>query len=211
MHLFIEQLWTNPPEFFGIALLVVFSISCHEFMHAYAALKLGDDTAARAGHLTLNPFRQMGPWSLVMFAFFGLAWGQVPVNRANLRGRGGCVLVSLAGVTANLVLAVLFALLTAAVAKMLPGESKFACGMFAYGSALNFTLLALNLLPVPGLDGWAALDALFPRLRRQDSEWVKGTFFVLFMLALLGIRYLFALGWAAAAVTVQLFLACFFP
>ena len=210
MHLFIEQLWTNPPEFFGIALLVIFSISCHEFMHAYAALKLGDDTAARAGHLTLNPLRQMGPWSLVMFAFFGLAWGQVPVNRANLRGRGSRVLVALAGVSANLVLAVLFALLTAAVAK--GGERfKFACWMFACGSSLNFTLLLLNLLPIPGLDGWAALDAFFPRLQRQDSELVKGAFFVLFMLALLGIRYLFALGWAATAVTVQLFLACFFP
>ena len=59
MGMFITKLWTEPQEFFLIVLVVVFSICLHEFCHAYAALLLGDSTAADRGHLTLNPLKQM--------------------------------------------------------------------------------------------------------------------------------------------------------
>ena len=111
MSLFIQQLWENPPFFFAVAIIVIFSICCHEFMHAYIALKEGDPTAADAGHLTLNPFRQMGLWSLIIFAFFGLAWGQVPVRHDRMRHRHGPPLVAVAGPATSLALAVGFTVL----------------------------------------------------------------------------------------------------
>lgn len=109
--LFIQQLWENPQFFFAVAIIVIFSICCHEFMHAYIALREGDTTAADAGHLTLNPFRQMGLWSLIMFAFFGLAWGQVPVRHDLMRHRHGPALVAFAGPATNLALAFGFTML----------------------------------------------------------------------------------------------------
>ena len=52
MNLFITYLWRAPQFFFAVAILVIFSVTCHEFFHAWCALKLGDSTAADAGHLT---------------------------------------------------------------------------------------------------------------------------------------------------------------
>ena len=85
--MFIKTLFEDPRTFATILLMVVFSISLHEFCHAYAALKMGDSTAADRGHLTMNPFRQMGWISLLMLVFIGIAWGQVPVNPENLTTR----------------------------------------------------------------------------------------------------------------------------
>ena len=86
-RIFITALWQDPYWFFCASFLVVFSICCHEFMHAWVALKEGDPTAADEGHLTLNPIKQMGIYSLILLALFGIAWGQVPVNPANFRSR----------------------------------------------------------------------------------------------------------------------------
>ena len=66
--MFIRYMWLDPRLFFSAVLIVVFSVCCHEFMHAFVALRMGDDTAARRGHLTLNPFKQMGWLSLLMSA-----------------------------------------------------------------------------------------------------------------------------------------------
>lgn len=175
--MFIRYLWLDPRLFFTVVLLVVLSVCCHEYMHALTALKMGDDTAARLGHLTLNPFRQMGLWSLVLLLFVGIAWGQVPVNPANFRSRAGRVLTSLAGPLTNLVLWLAFSLLAFAVFKR--GANDFATGMLTYGAVLNFVLFVFNLLPVPGLDGFNVLAEFFPGLLRRDSEVVKGAFFML--------------------------------
>ena len=85
--MFIARLIENPRVYAPLALIVIFSICAHELMHAWTALKQGDDTAARLGHLTLNPLKQMGVVSLVMFAFVGVAWGAVPVDPSRMRRR----------------------------------------------------------------------------------------------------------------------------
>ena len=107
MGLFITKLWTAPQEFFLIALIVVFSICLHEYCHARCALLMGDPTAADRGHLTLNPFRQMGLFSLVMFLVAGIAWGMVPVDPEKARSRypWGPAAIALAGPAANFALA----------------------------------------------------------------------------------------------------------
>ena len=106
MNIFVQNLFTNPLYFWLVTLSVIPSICLHEYSHAQTALWMGDDTAASHGHLTLNPFRQMGWISLIMFLIIGIAWGAVPVNRNNLTRRGA-VLVSLSGPLMNLFLAVL--------------------------------------------------------------------------------------------------------
>jgi len=178
--MFISMLWESSRKFATIMFLVTFSVCCHEFMHAFVALKMGDDTAARCGHLTLNPLKQMGIISLLMMIFIGIAWGQVPVNRANFRSRAGVVLTALAGPLTNLALWMIFIILCLAT-RML-SANDFAVEMLAYGAMLNMVLFIFNLLPIPGLDGFNVLIEFFPRLFRRDSEVVKGAFILMVIL-----------------------------
>ena len=119
MSFFISYLGQDPLYYFSWVLAVMFSICVHEYAHAAVALRLGDDTAAREGHLSLNPFVQMGGSSIFMLLIIGIAWGAVPVNRARLRGRVmGEALVSLAGPLANLALALVFSFLAVSVGRI---------------------------------------------------------------------------------------------
>ena len=94
--MFIEYFTTNP----GFAItwigIVMFSICLHEYAHAATALKLGDDTAANEGHLTLNPMIQMGLMSIIFLFIIGIAWGSVPVDERRLRGKYGPAIVAVA-------------------------------------------------------------------------------------------------------------------
>ena len=175
--MFINMLFDSPRMFVTILFLVVFSVCCHEFMHAFVALKMGDDTAARCGHLTLNPLKQMGLFSLIMLLFIGIAWGQVPVNRANFRSRAGIVLTTLAGPLTNLALWIIFIMLCLITG--LNTDNQFAASMLAYGAMLNFVLFVFNLLPIPGLDGFNILIEFFPGLFRRDSEVIKGAYLLM--------------------------------
>jgi Zn-dependent protease len=85
--MFIQQALTDPFLYFGWITFVVFSICCHEYAHAYTALRFGDDTAARNGHLTLNPLVQMGLQSLIVLALFGLAWALFRLIRSRYAAR----------------------------------------------------------------------------------------------------------------------------
>src|SRR5512137_2480723 len=108
MNFFVSSLAQDPFYFFSWVGIVAFSICFHEYAHASMALKRGDDTAAKLGHLTLNPMVQMGPMSIVMLLLIGIAWGAVPVNPGRLRTRADAALVSFAGPAANLLLSLLF-------------------------------------------------------------------------------------------------------
>ena len=190
MNLFITSLWRDPRLFFTVAVLVVLSICTHEFMHAWAALKAGDDTAARNGHLTFNPLKQMGLFSLVLFCFFGLAWGRVPVNPQNMRGKYAPALVAFAGPLANIVLSQIFILLTYICYKAHLGDD-FTVNMLFYGANINIVLFVLNMLPVPGFDGYSIICNMFPKFLRESSEAVRGTVFLLIMLLFVFFNKLF--------------------
>ena len=79
--IFITSLFSDPEYFWCVTLAVIPSICLHEYFHAQVAFWCGDDTAAHYGHLTLNPLRQMGWISLVMFFILGIAWGMVQRDR----------------------------------------------------------------------------------------------------------------------------------
>ena len=101
MNFFITNLYRDPLLFFSVIVAVGFSVCVHEFFHAWIAKKCGDNTAAQAGHLTLNPLKQMGIISIIMLLLLGFCWGSVPVNNAVLSKRQR-IAVSLAGPGANL-------------------------------------------------------------------------------------------------------------
>jgi Zn-dependent protease len=196
---FIEKLFTNPQVFFELSLIVVFSVCCHEFAHAWTALRQGDPTAAEAGHLTLNPMKQMGAMSLLMLALIGIAWGQVPVNPARMRHRWSHALVAFAGPAMNLLLCGLFAL-GCAVATRLNGTEN-AVQFFALGTIMNMLLFILNIMPVPPLDGWTVVSGLFPNLSLEKSEFLKGMSLTLFILIFVFISKL-----TAAAILISGFI-----
>jgi len=190
MNFFIENLWRNPAFFWSTAVIVIFSICCHEFAHARAALYFGDRTAADNGHLTLNPLRQMGMWSLIMFAMVGIAWGQVPVDHRQMRHRYGPAAVAFAGPLTNLLLAIVFCVLTA-LGLQYAGSNHFGVNMLFSGALINLLLFMLNMLPVPGFDGWVILVTFFPRILFHNSEIVKGSFLVILMLVFVFIEQLY--------------------
>ena len=179
--MFITTLFSSPRIFAATALIVIFSICVHEFMHAFTALKLGDPTAADAGHLTMNPFKQMGLWSLITLALIGIAWGQVPVNEANLPGKPRKLAVALAGVAANLFLSIVFTIGCFFTVENMP-EHQFAAQMLYFGAVINIILLVINLLPIPGFDGWRVLTLFWEPKNNFSSEFVNGTIFVVIMI-----------------------------
>ena len=139
---------------------VIVSICLHELGHGVAAIWEGDDTPRITGHMTFNPLVHMGGVSLIAFLLIGFAWGLMPVNPQNFRhGRKGDAIVAAAGPAVNLILALI--LLTAAgiVSAVLLGKDEspeWAMHLqlfLATGGWLNLVLLALNLLPIPPLDG----------------------------------------------------------
>ena len=150
MHFFIQYLWENPKFFLSWMLFVVFSVCLHEFVHAYVALKEGDDTAARLGHLTLNPFKQMGIFSLIMLVFIGFCWGAVPVDPRNFKRKRSDLYVSLAGPLTNLGLFLVFGLIAGLAFKFFPeylegDKGKFFVSMFFQGSLMNMVLFIFNM------------------------------------------------------------------
>lgn len=162
------------PQFF-VTILVTFviAITVHEFMHAWTAWMLGDDTARLLGRISLNPVVHFDPIGALMFLFIalglpGLAWGRpVPVNDYRLRpvgkfGRqGSMALVALAGPASNLVLGAFAAGLLHVAA--LTGQRLGAAEEFLWIFMLvNFSLVAFNMIPLPPLDGSRILAAILP-------------------------------------------------
>ena len=160
---------------FIVPILITFlvAITVHEFMHAWTAWQLGDDTARLLGRVSLNPVVHFDPVGALMFmliaiGFPALAWGRpVPVNDYRLRplgrfGRqGSMALVSLAGPLSNVVLGA-----CAAIALRVADQSRVALGVVGdflwIFMVINFSLAAFNMIPVPPLDGSRILTALLP-------------------------------------------------
>jgi Zn-dependent protease len=158
--------------------VVVPSIILHEVSHGFVANAFGDDTAKRAGRLSLNPIVHVDPVGtlivpalLVLSSYGVFGWAKpVPVNVGRLRSpRKQGVLVSLVGPFVNLVLAAVFAELFIHVARpnlvpnsALPQWSTFAQVLF-FGGVVNIFLFVFNMIPVPPLDGSVLFERLLPR------------------------------------------------
>ncbi|MCZ7526025.1 MAG: site-2 protease family protein [Acidimicrobiia bacterium] len=168
--------------FFGC---LVVAVIFHEISHGLAALAFGDDTAKRAGRLTLNPVPHIDPFGSIVLPAMGaltglpvIAWAKpVPVSPGRLRNpRRDMLVVSLAGPFTNFLLMGVAAL---AVRSMLGGGGFVGLDLGDRGSELlvdvlfafavvNLFLGVFNLLPIPPLDGSALLERVLPR------EWLPG-------------------------------------
>jgi Zn-dependent protease len=167
-----------------VAPVLLFSVIAHEIAHGYAALRQGDSTALDAGRLTWNPARHIDLYltillPLIMLTGSWIAGGggpviggakPVPVDPRNYRHpRRGDIIVSLAGVATNLLVALLCALLIVLVglvgrtADGLLETLGILQAMFIIGILLNMGLIAFNLLPIPPLDGSHVMKYLLPR------------------------------------------------
>ncbi len=215
--LFIQTLFKNPT--YGILWLVavVFSICCHEYAHARVALWQGDSTAADEGHLTLNPLKQMGPMSLVMLLFLGLAWGAVPVSKNRMRHPYSDALVSFAGPCTNLLLSlvsgILFSVCIIAFSEgglsattemfrnhglggvfyLIP-KGNIPILFFQQMTILNIALFILNMLPLPILDGFHIFNYFFPNKLNFNSELAKGALLLLLFVVFFAGDWLFSAG-----------------
>jgi len=170
------------------ALPVLFAITVHEVAHGWVARRLGDPTAYMMGRLTLNPIKHIDPVGTVAVPLmlivlgsmtgnpFVFGWAKpVPVTWENLRHpKRDMALVAAAGPGANLVMALLWALLMKLGILLGEGAAWVALPLLYMGFAgitINLVLMVLNLLPLPPLDGGRVVAGLLPgRLSYQFSR-----------------------------------------
>lgn len=158
----------SPSVLISRLLILVIALSFHEFMHAFVADRLGDDTPRLMGRLTLNPLAHLDPIGSLMLILVGFGWAKpVQVNANNLKrnSSAGMMWVSLAGPGANLFLAILGAIplrfgLVPLIAGggILPTLHDF---LLTFVN-INLLLMIFNLIPVAPLDGEKILEFFLP-------------------------------------------------
>lgn len=173
------------------AIPVLLAITLHEAAHGYAARHFGDATAAVMGRLSLNPLRHIDPIGTVVMplilyfltngAFvFGYA-KPVPVDSRNLRHpKQDMLWVAFAGPASNLAMAAAWAA-GAALMITLSFQEPFFYEMARAGILVNFVMAALNLFPLPPLDGGRMLVAVLPYAQARALSRIEpyGFFIVL--------------------------------
>lgn len=184
----------------------VFSLSVHEFAHAWTANRLGDPTARFLGRMTLNPVAHADPIGTILFpliAFFTgfplIGWAKpVPVNERNLKNwsRDG-ILVAAAGPISNLILAMAFTFLAFLLNRFqAPAGLAHRAEIMLYepllvmatvGIQLNLILAMFNLIPLPPLDGGRVAAGLLPGFRQQFMLLERYGFILLLVLFYTGI------------------------
>ncbi|MDL2258465.1 site-2 protease family protein [Eubacteriales bacterium OttesenSCG-928-K08] len=144
------------------AILIAFSF--HEWAHAYSAYKLGDPTARNLGRMTVNPLRHIDPIGFATLLLFGFGWAKpVPVNPRNFKNyRKDDIIVSLAGVATNFVLAIV-GVFAINLFFVFNGSNEIIYRMLIYFCSINLSLMIFNLIPIPPLDGSHVLESLLIR------------------------------------------------
>ena len=145
------------------------SLCLHEFGHALTAYRSGDTSVADKGYLTLNPLRYTDamlsivlPLAFLVLGGIGLPGGAVWIDRGRIKGRLRHSLVSAAGPLVNVALAVLLLLLVGRLSVALPGHDVLWAGL-AFLAFLEVTATLINLIPMPGLDGFGIIEPWLPR------------------------------------------------
>ena len=163
----LRSLQTDPNAFFGFVIAIILGITVHEFMHAYAAHRLGDDTARLLGRMSLNPVVHFDIFGTLLLVLAGFGFGKpVPVNEARLRGAFASSLVSLAGPLANFAIAAVCAIpLRLGTADVLgPNYIEILQSVVFF----NVVLGIFNLVPIPPLDGSNIVFGLLPPKLQWD-------------------------------------------
>lgn len=172
---------------------VLIAITFHEYAHAFAADRLGDETPRNQGRLSLSPLAHLDPFGVIMLIFAHIGWGKpVQINpnhfTRKVSARTGEAIVSLAGPLMNFILAILFAIIFYAMGTF---ATSFALGnqvgiiimtMLQYAIIVNIGLGVFNLIPLPPLDGSKILMAFLPYNGKRWFEEHAQLFYLVFLI-----------------------------
>lgn len=171
---------------------IVIGLTVHEFAHAFAAYKLGDDTAKSDGRLTLNPLKHIDPIGFIFMLIAGFGWAKpVQFNPQNLKNRHKDeIIISLAGPFSNLIMGILFLVITRGLYALdffgTTDQGISILNFFIICASLNFGLFVFNLIPLPPLDGshlyLTFLQEIKPMLMAQIYRY--GSFALLIIIVL---------------------------
>jgi Zn-dependent protease len=193
------------PQLVIYMVVLLLAISAHEAAHAWMSYKFGDDTARLLGRITLNPIAHTDPIGTLLIPIVGFIFGSVggpiasipligwgkptPVNPLRWRNKDlANVMVSIAGILANLILAIigftiLKIILMTGGGSQLPESLQEPIGIFLRDMLImNISLAVFNLLPFPPLDGSKVLDTFLPASMRPLMEVLEQYGFILLML-----------------------------
>ena len=150
---------------------IIVAISFHECAHAYAAYKCGDPTARNLGRMTLNPLAHFDPIGLVMMLLVRFGWAKpVQINTRNFKNpRKDELIVSLAGVATNLIIAFLTLGVMYVLQVFTTVDSVILDNILSSMFFLNLAFFVFNLLPVPPLDGYHVLQCILGRFTRSAA------------------------------------------
>jgi Zn-dependent protease len=171
---------------------ILIGLSFHEFAHAKVANMLGDDTPRLQGRVTINPAAHIDPMGIIALLFIGFGWGKPvqvnPMNFKNMRRDG--LLVDLAGVTLNFILAVLFAgilwLLAAFQGEFLYTYMGDVVAQIILSIiSINIVLMVFNLLPIPPLDGFGIVTEIFDLRKKEIYYRIYDKGFLILMILIL--------------------------
>jgi len=155
---------------------IIIGLSFHEFAHAWVSDRLGDPTPRRQGRVTLNPLAHIDWMGFICLVLVGFGWGK-PVSidpRYYKHRRRDEFLVAIAGVTMNLILAIILAIPARLMMAHVTNASDLVYNIFLiiyYAVTINVVLMIFNLIPCPPLDGWNIITQIF-KLDRY-SWWYK--------------------------------------
>ena len=164
---------SNMPQLIFSVAAAFIALCIHEFAHALAAYKLGDNTAERNGRLSLNPLHHLDPVGAIFMVLFRFGWAKpVPINPINFKKpKRDFAIVALAGPTSNIILAffsapiflLFFKLAIAAQYGTFAHTALYnTCIFFTIFTALNVGLGIFNLIPIPPFDGSRILNVVLP-------------------------------------------------
>ncbi len=214
---------------------MMLALSVHETAHGYAAWKCGDPTAYNLGRLTLNPLKHLDPLGFFALLIFGYGWAKpVPINTRYFRNpKRGMVISALAGPLSNLIMGILFAVLTGVSAcfayyfsipdqmgmsaellgiPSVPDFVKNALNLLSsallYTSQINFLYMAFNMIPVPPFDGSRIMLAFLPtktyfKIMQYERQILFGVLIAMMLLSRFGLS---PFGWIAETLSDLIYL-----
>jgi Zn-dependent protease len=192
----VERLQTTSVEIVPFIMAVTF----HEYAHGFIAHRWGDDTAKKAGRLTLNPIPHIDPVGTILFPLVNMLTGipilfgwakPVPIDpRLFKKYRAGLFWVSIAGVSMNCLLAFLSAAILCALLLWMPPTFYLfspLSKMAVFSIEMNFALAIFNLIPLPPLDGSKIIESFLSIKATQKYEQIsRFSFFIILALMFSG-------------------------